>query len=158
MAKRICLYGILSAVCIALSFVETLISFDFIAPGIKIGLSNTLALLLVARGDIKGAFSVNSVRILLSVLLFGNPSALIYSLTGGLGSITVMALLSKCKVFGIIGFSISGAVVHNLIQLTVALFLLGKGVIVYLPFLLIAALISGALTGFLGKALLSLKE
>ena len=155
MAKRICLYGILTAVCMVLSFVESLIPFDFIAPGIKLGLANSVCLLLIAKGDVKGAFSVNIVRILLSVLLFSAPSTLIYSLPAGILSVAVMALVSRLKVFGIMGFSVLGAVVHNSVQLIAALFMLGKGVIFYSPFLLISAVISGNLIGFLGKTLLA---
>ena len=155
MAKKICLYGIFTALCIVLSFVESLIPFDFIAPGIKLGLANSVCLLLVVKGDIKGAFLVNIVRILLSVLLFSAPSTLIYSLPAGVLSVAAMALLTRFKVFGIMGFSVLGAVVHNSVQLTVALILLGKGVIFYSPFLLISAVISGNLIAILGRTLLA---
>ena len=153
MAKRISLYGILAALCIVLSYVEQLISFDFIAPGIKLGLSNSVALLLILKGDIKGAFSVNVVRILLSGLLFSAPSTLIFSLSGGLISLAGMSLVSKSEKISVIGFSILGAVIHNITQLTVAFLLLGSGVLYYTPFLLTAALLSGALTGFIGGML-----
>lgn len=154
MAKKICLYGILSAVCIVFGYIEHFISFDFIAPGIKIGLANSVALLLIAKGDIKGAFAVNTVRILLSALLFSSPSVLIYSLSGGIVSLTVMALLSRFSVFSIIGLSIAGAVAHNITQLICAALLLGKGVWYYSPFLLLAAVLSGIFIGILAKIIL----
>lgn len=149
MAKRLCVYGIFSALCIALGFAERLISFDFIAPGIKLGLANAVVLLLIRFGDVKGAFAVNAVRILLSGLLFSAPSVLIYSLSGGLVSTAVMTLVSKCKRLGVVGFSILGAVTHNITQLLCAWILLGRGVLYYSPFLLLAALLSGSLTGVL---------
>ena len=147
MAKKVCIYGIMSALCIVLGYIEHLISFDFIAPGIKLGLANSVAVLLVAKGDIKGAFSVNIVRILLSALLFSAPSTLIYSLSGGLVSLLVMWLFSKLQSIGIIGFSVLGAVTHNITQLLCAALMFGNGVWYYLPFLLLAAGISGAATG-----------
>lgn len=147
MAKKVCIYGIMAALCIVLGYVEHLIPFDFIAPGIKLGLANSVAVLLVAKGDIKGAFGVNIVRILLSALLFSAPSALIYSLSGGLVSLLVMCIFSKIKSIGIIGFSVLGAVTHNLTQLLCAALMLGGGVWYYLPFLLLAAAISGFATG-----------
>ncbi len=146
MAKKICLYGILSAVCIVLGFVEHLISLDFIAPGVKLGLANGIALMLVSLGDIKGAFSVNIVRIILSGLLFSSPFTLIYSLSGGILSLAVMTAFSKIKQVGIYGISIMGAAVHNLAQLLCANIFLGGSVWYYSPILLISAVICGSLT------------
>lgn len=154
MAKKVCIYGLLAALCIVLGYVEHIVSFDFIAPGIKIGLANSVGVILISQGKIKGAYSVNLVRILLSALLFSTPSALIYSLSGGLVSLTAMWLLSKLDFFGIIGFSVLGAVLHNLTQILCAAFLLGHGVWYYLPFLLLAAAIGGTLTGMIAKILL----
>ena len=155
MAKKLCLYGILSAVCIVLGYVESLITFDFIAPGIKLGLSNSVVLLLVAKKDIKGAFAVNIVRILLSVLLFSAPFTILYSLPAGLISTTFMYFFEKIKSISIIGFSVAGATVHNLTQLFIAALLLGRGVLYYLPILLFSAVISGTLTGITAKIVLS---
>lgn len=154
MTKKICLYGIMSALCIVLGYVESLISFDFIAPGIKIGLSNSVALLLIARGDIKGAFAVNIVRILLSALLFSSPAVLIYSLSGGIASLAVMSLLSRITAFSVMGFSVAGAAVHNSAQLLCAFWLLGGGVLYYTPLLLFSAVLSGSFTGFLAKTII----
>jgi len=151
MAKKVCLYGILAAVCMVIGYIEHFISFDFIAPGIKIGLANSVAIILIKQGRIKGAYAVNIVRILLSALLFSAPSTLIFSLSGGILSMTVMCILSRFNAFSIVGFSIAGAVTHNIAQLLCAALLLGNGVWYYLPFLLIAALLSGTLTGIFAK-------
>lgn len=151
MAKRVCFYGIMAALCMVLGYLEHLVSFDFIAPGIKLGLANSVVLLLVARNDIKGAFLVNITRILLSALLFSAPSTLIYSLSAGLVSTAVMALARKWGKLSIIGFSVAGATVHNIIQFICAFLLLGAGVIYYLPLLLVSAVISGVIIGLLAK-------
>ncbi len=151
MAKRVSHYGILAALCIILGFVEHLISFDFIAPGVKIGLANSVALLLVAKGDIKGAFSVNTVRILLSALLFGAPSMLLFSLSGGILSLVAVCLLARFTSSSIIGLSVAGAAVHNTVQLCVATLMLGRGVWYYLPILLISAVICGFATGIIAR-------
>ncbi len=157
MARRITLYGILTALCMVLGYIESLLPLDFIAPGIKIGLSNSVALLLVVKKDIKGAFSVNIARILLSSLLFSAPSILIYSLSGGIISIVVMSLAFKTEKLSTVGLSVSGAVSHNLTQLAVAVFMLGKGVWYYLPILLISAVISGMATGIVADILFKKK-
>ena len=100
MAKKISIYGILATLCLILGYVEHLVSLDFIAPGIKIGLANSVALLLLARGDIKGAFAVNITRILLSALLFAAPSTLIFSFSGGITSLIVMKQSYKSIIIG----------------------------------------------------------
>ena len=151
-AKKIALYGILSALCLVLGYLESLLPLDMIAPGIKLGLANAVALLLIALGDIKGAVLVNITRILLSALLFGSPFSLIFSLSGGIASLLVMSLLSGRKQFGTVGFSVCGAVAHNIFQLLAASVIIGQGVWYYLPVLLIAGSIGGILTGLLAGA------
>lgn len=158
MAKKICLYGILSAFCITLGFVEHLISFDFIAPGVKIGLANSVALLLICWDDFKGAFAVNITRILLSAFLFSAPSTLIFSISGGIFAFIVMVISKKAKILSEIGISVLGAVAHNVAQIVCALLILGNGVLYYSPFLMLSALISGILTGFLAKLCLKYKS
>ena len=153
MSKKVALYGVLSAVCLVFSYVESLLPLTFIAPGIKIGLANGIALLLILKNDIKGAFLVNIIRIILLNLLFVSPFALIFSLSAGIISTLVMWLVSKTKIFGAVSFSSLGALTHNLVQTVVALILLGTGVIYYLPFLIFSAIISGGFIGFLAKIL-----
>lgn len=154
MAKKVCFYGILASLCMILGYLEHLVSLDFIAPGIKLGLANSVVLLLIARDDIKGAFLVNIVRILLSALLFSAPSTLIYSFSAGLVSTFIMAIAFKSQKFSIIGFSVAGATVHNITQLICAFLLLGVGVFYYFPLLLISAVISGVIIGLLAKTVL----
>ena len=155
MAKKICLYGILSAVCIVLSYVEHLVSFDFIAPGVKLGLSNSVALMLIVFGDSKGAFAVNIVRVLLSGLLFTSPMALLFSMSGAVTSLIVMWAFSKIKSVGFYGISVMGATVHNITQLVCAWILLGAGVWYYSPILLISGTVCGILTATVSKLVYS---
>ncbi|MBE6779993.1 MAG: Gx transporter family protein [Ruminococcaceae bacterium] len=153
MAKKVAFYGVTAAVCLVFSYVETLLPLSFIAPGIKIGLANGVALLLILKKDIKGAFLVNIIRIILLNLLFVSPFALVFSLTAGLLSTCVMWLASKIGKFGVIGFSVLGALTHNIVQVAVALIFFGTGVLFYLPVLIFSAIISGAIIGFLAKIL-----
>ncbi|MBR7071355.1 MAG: Gx transporter family protein [Clostridia bacterium] len=149
MAKKISVYGLLTALCLVFGYLESLVSLSLIAPGIKLGLANGVALLLLAKKDWQGAFAVNLTRILLSTLLFGTPMQLLFSLSGGIGSLTVMAFLCRTEKFSLTGLSIAGGVVHNLFQLAAAVPLIGRGVLYYLPVLLVCGGISGGLIGFL---------
>ena len=149
MAKKVALYGILTGLALIFGYIESLFSLSFIAPGIKLGLANSVALLLLCFKDFKGALLVNITRILLSALLFSTPFSLVFSLTAGIISVVIMKLLSGIKSVSVVGFSIAGAVVHNLVQLTVASLIFGRAVWYYLPFLLVSALISGGIIGAL---------
>lgn len=145
--KQICIMGLLTALCMIFGYIETFIPLIAIAPGVKIGLSNAVALILIMCGDIKGAFFVNITRILLSALLFGSPFSLLFSAVAGVGSQIVSSLLYKTRVFSAVGISVAGAVTHNILQLAVALFIVGQGAIYYAPILLIGGAVSGVLVG-----------
>ncbi len=149
MAKKITLYGILTGLALIFGYLESLVSVSFPAPGIKLGLANAIALLLLCRGDFKGALAVNITRILLSALLFSTPFSLLFSLTAGISSVLIMRLVSGVKAVSVTGFSIAGAAVHNTVQLAVAAAVFGRAVWYYTPFLLAAALFSGSITGIL---------
>ena len=149
MAKKVALYGILTGLALIFGYIESLFSLSFIAPGIKLGIANSVALLLLCFKDFKGALLVNITRILLSALLFSAPFSLVFSLTAGIISVVIMKLLSGIKSVSVVGFSIAGAAVHNLVQLTVASIIFGRAVWYYLPFLLVSALISGGIIGAL---------
>jgi len=156
--KRICLYGVLCALCLVLGYIESLVNLSFIAPGVKIGISNGVALILAAKGDIKGAFAVNITRIILSSLLFSSPFSLLFSLTGGIASLIVVSLVIRIKSVSVIGCSTLAGAVHNIFQIIVAALILGVGVLWYLPILITAGAVTGMLVGVFSLLILKKVE
>ena len=152
---RLCIYAVLVAVCLVIGYVESLLQLSFIAPGVKIGLSNAVACVLIINGDVKGAFAVNISRILLSALLFGSPVSLILAICGGVLSMCLMALFRKSKRLSVIGISALGGAVHNTAQCVAGGFLVGVGVLYYLPILLITGILCGTAVGVLSKLVLN---
>ena len=152
--RRLCLYALFAAVCLCLGYLESLLPLTFIAPGVKLGLANTVCLILAARGDIKGAFLINTVRILLSSLLFGSAMSLAFSLSAGVISLGAVCILRKIKFFTVIGVSTIAAVVHNLTQMAVAVLVMGVGAVYYLPVLLLSGLFSGMVVGIISDIIL----
>lgn len=146
-AKTVTIYGLLTAVAMLFGYVEMLLPMDFIAPGVKVGVANTVCLFLVLRGKRLGAFLVNCVRIILTALLFGSALSLLFSFTAGMVSLLVICLSEKIKKLGIVGISILGSTAHNITQLAVATATVGGGVWYYAPFLVIAGLVAGFFTG-----------
>ena len=71
-----------------------------------------------------------------------------YSAIGASLSIAVMMLLRKIKGFSPVGISIAGGVSHNIGQLIVAFIMFDSAkILFYLPVLLIAGAITGAIIG-----------
>ncbi|MBQ8740753.1 MAG: Gx transporter family protein [Clostridia bacterium] len=155
--KSITLYALFVAVCLIIGYLESLLSISLIAvaPGVKLGLSNAIALTLICRGDTKGAWAVNITRICLSALLFGSPISFLFSLAGGVASTAVACILSKLKSVSAIGISIAGGAVHNIFQCVAATVFVGVGVVYYLPALLIFGALCGAFCGVLVKLVLN---
>ncbi|MBQ7044955.1 MAG: Gx transporter family protein [Clostridia bacterium] len=148
MAKKIAYCSLLTALALIFGFIEHLVSFDYIAPGVKLGLANSIVLLLIFVKQYKSAIAVNLARILLSTLLFSGPMAAIFAISGAALSMIVSVLLLKSKHLSIIGISIGAAACHNIGQILVAGFVMGTwSVLYYMPVLVFCGAISGLLTG-----------
>lgn len=145
--KNLVLCGLLTAAAFVLGYVESLLPFSVGIPGVKIGLANIVTLYALYRLGGGRAFAVTVARVLLSALTFGSMSALLYSMAGGLLSLGVMWLLKKSGKFGVAGVGIAGGVMHNVGQLLVASLMLGSALYGYLPVLLVAGSLSGAVVG-----------
>lgn len=148
-AKKVSLYGFLTAAALLFGFVEYLVPLNFIAPGIKLGISNAVILILIVNKKYKSALIINVARILLSGFLFATPFSLLFSLTAGIISTVIMILLNNSKLIGFVGLSAVGGVVHNFIQIIIAVLTVGKGVVFYLPFLILAGVLAGSIVGIL---------
>ena len=150
-ARRVALYGMLTALAFILSYVESLVPVTVGIPGVKLGLANLVVVIALYTLDLKGAFIISVVRIVLSGLTFGGLFSMLYSLAGGLLSFAVMAILSRKKLLGTVGVSVCGGVAHNIGQLLVAMAVLEtESVWYYFPVLLISGSVAGVLIGLLG--------
>ena len=128
--KRLALMGLLFALAMALSFLESLLpALPMLPPGIRLGLSNIVTMYaLFTRGAVAAAMSAS----------------------GGIASVTVMLLLSLLP--GIrrqyLLLSVFGGAAHNVGQLIAARFIISNQYVwYYLPVLLAAGLLMGAITG-----------
>ncbi len=147
--------GVMAALAISLGYLEALIPFSIGIYGIKLGIANLAILSLLYLTDIKSAFAVHLLRILVCGILFGNAVAFLYSIVGGILSFFTMVLLKKTDKFSPIGISICGGVIHNMAQMGVAVILLEEiKLAFYLPILLIAGTIAGALVGVVSNEMI----
>lgn len=147
--QRLVFCGILCGVALTIFVLESYIPLPFIFPGFKLGLSNIITLFALLFLSVKEAFAILITRILLGAVFAGQPSVLIYSLSGGIASLLAEAIC--LKIFRrdfICEISIIGAMVHNTAQvLCAALITKTSYVFIYLPPLIIAAIITGAFCG-----------
>ena len=146
--SRAAYFGVLTALALIFSYVETLIPIQFGAPGIKLGLANLVIVIVLYKTDWKEALLLSVVRIVLAGFIFGNLFSIIYSLAGGILSLAVMAFLVRTGRFSAAGVSMAGGVSHNIGQLIVAMVIVETYQVgYYLPVLLISGLLTGAVIG-----------
>ena len=150
--RRTAELGLMLALALILSYVESLIPFSFGIPGIKLGLPNLIVLLLLYEkpntGGEREALLVNVLRIVLSGFLFSSLYTILYALAGAAFSFAAMALGRRTKRFSMIGVSVFGGVFHNVGQLLAAMLVLETGSLIYYgPILLLAGLLTGFLIG-----------
>jgi heptaprenyl diphosphate synthase len=148
-AYRIALSSVLATLALICSYIESLIPFNFGIPGIKLGLPNLVILVALYCIGAGYAFTVNIIRIVLSGLLFGGVSAMMYSLAGGILSFAVMYLLIKTDLFSPVGIGMAGGVMHNVGQVTLAALITETlKLYFYLPVLSVTGLVTGSILGF----------
>lgn len=149
--KQLTLCAVLTALALALSYVENFLPLSLAVPlpGVKLGLANIVTVFALYALGTGQAFLILIARCTLGALFAGNLNALLFSLFGGLSAMAVMALLSRSKHLSLYGVSIGGAAAHNCGQIAAAMLTLGNTApLYYLPLLLGVSLFTGALTGF----------
>lgn len=151
MYKNLARYALLTALAMALSWLESLLVFPGLLPGMKVGLANIVVVFALYRLGLREAAVLSLARVLLVSFTFGNAYSFAYSLAGAALSLAVMAGLKKWDRFSLLGVSVAGGVCHNLGQLAVAMAVLGTARLGwYLPVLLASGTAAGAVTGIAG--------
>lgn len=156
-AKKIAFCAVMIALALALSYAERFIPLQLVIPmpGIKLGLANVVTLVALYRLKGRYALAILVPRCILGALFGGGITGLLFSLTGGLLALLVMTLAKKAPIFSVYGVSVLGAAAHNMGQIFAAMVLLRSVyVAAYLPWLLIAAVVTGILTGAAGHGIL----
>ncbi len=147
-AKIITRCAMLTAVMLVLGYIESIFVLVPGVPGIKLGLSNTVLLFALYTVGAKWTWLLMLLKVMLSALLFGQVQSMLYALGGGVLSVLIMMFLYRAPHVSVVGVSIAGGVLHIIGQLLVSRLLLGSFVAFsFAPWLLLAAVVSGALTG-----------
>ena len=157
--RKIARMGLLVALSMILSYVESLIPAFVAVPGVKVGLANIVVIFaLYTLGPIE-ALIVSLLRVILSSFLFGSVLSLLYSLSGALLSLGGMILMKKLKIFSTTVVSVTGGVLHNVGQTLVACLVLETDVLLYyLPVLILSGVITGAVIGIIASLVIKRLE
>lgn len=147
--RRITLMGVLTAIALTIFILEAQIPPISSIPGIKLGLANIVTLFALAVLGPRDAFVILIIRVFLGSLFSGQIMTLAYSLTGGLMCLAAESLLIKTPLKkNLWAVSVIGAIIHNVAQICVAVVITATpGIFWYLPYLIIAGIITGAFTG-----------
>ncbi len=149
-SKKLIIMSMFVAIGIVLQYIESKVLISPV-PGGKLGLCNIVSVINIFMFGGKNAIMISLIRAFIGTFLTGGAMALPYSMAGAFFSTAVMAVIKKYLYpnVSMIGISITGAAVHNVMQTCVAAVMLTSGYIFsYLPFLLVVATISGAVTGY----------
>jgi len=134
--KKLALYGMLIALAMILSYIESLIPVLIPIPG-------------------KKNFG-KAIRIFLIAFTFGNVAALMFAISGASLSLVCMLIAIKLDKFSTGGISIIGGISHNIGQILVAVIILKNALIFsYLPYLMIAGIVTGLLIGILASLIIN---
>lgn len=149
--KRIAVVGVMAALAIALSYLESLIpAYPGFPPGAKPGFSNIVTMFLAGCSGVGDAFFITAVKAVFAGITRGF-TAMIMSGSGGILSTAAACFLLRSKKLnlGYIGIGIICAVCHNVGQLAAACVISGTPSLIfgYGPLLLLFAVVTGFITG-----------
>lgn len=147
----IALIAVLGAQALAISYLENFIpAVPGLPPGAKPGFSNIVTMFAASTLGFPGALCITLIKSVFAGITRG-ATAFLMSGVGGLFATVAMVLLLRIhkNPFGIMGISVAAAVAHNAGQLLVACIISGTPALVagYGPFLLLFAVLTGAVTG-----------
>ena len=148
-AKKIAVLALLTGLGLIVFIIESLFP-PMLIPGAKPGLANIFSMTALIMYSPVEAFIVVAARTLLGAMYAGNFSAILYSFTGGIVSMTVSSLLFYLVYpkISLMSVSIAAAVAHNVTQNLVYVLLSGTLLMLgYLPYLMLLGILSGAIVG-----------
>ena len=154
-AKRLALMGLLTAIALTIFMVEAQIPLPVPIPGVKLGLSNIVTVFAVYLLGTREAALILTARIFLGAVFAGNFSTVFYSAAGGALAIGVTVLYRRASPKSPICIAgILGAIAHSVGQMGAAILISGTpGLIVYLPVMILAGMVTGLFTGLCAQFL-----
>lgn len=149
--------SLLLALSVVLNIVEAFIPlFNGFIPGLKLGLANIVTVFIIYQYGLKDALYVGILRVFLVGMIRTGlfNTSFIFSISGCILSIVMMFIAKKYLKLSIIGVSIIGSIFHSIGQVIIAMILLNKTMLYYLPWLLLFSIPTGIIVGLISKKLI----
>ena len=155
--KKIVRLALFLALGVVLNIIESMLPVLIAVPGVKLGIANTIGLIVLYFYGPKEYTLIGFLRVVLVALLrTGIGSiAFILSLSGWLISTIFVLLIYSLKKVSIYGLSMGSAVMHGVGQIIMVVIIYSlPEMINYLPILIVSGLISGNVLALLCSELL----
>ncbi len=151
--KKMTRLAILLALGVILNYMEhVLLPTAFIAPGVKLGLANTVGLIVLYFFGIQEFIAIGLLRVIMTSLFTGFGFNFFIALSGwGLATLVVVvaSLTNKISIFGL---SMISAVMHGIGQVIMVTILYESIFMLnYLPILSVTGIISGLLIALIAR-------
>ena len=153
--RKLVALSVLLALGVILNIAENYMVFIPAIPGMKLGLANTIGLLVLALFGPKEFLLIGFLRVLLAGTFSGFGSGFMMAMSGFIFSSMMTLLLYHSKKLSIYGLSMMSAVFHGVGQVTM-ISILYQNVLMfnYLFILIFSGIIMGLLIAFLSKIIL----
>ena len=155
--KKIVRLALFLALGVVLNIIESMLPILIPIPGVKLGIANTIGLIVLYYYGPKEYTLIGFLRVLLVALLRTGIGSIsfILSLSGWLLSTLFVLFVYNFKKVSIFGLSMSSAVMHGVGQIIMVVFIYSlPEMINYLPILIISGIISGNVLALLCSELL----
>ena len=155
--KKIVRLALFLALGVVLNIIESMLPILIPIPGVKLGIANTIGLIVLYYYGPKEYTLIGFLRVLLVALLRTGIGSIsfILSLSGWLLSTLFVLFVYNFKKVSIFGLSMSSAVMHGVGQIIMVVFIYSlPEMINYLPILIVSGIISGNVLALLCSELL----
>ena len=155
--KKIVRLSLFLALGVVLNIIESMLPVLIPVPGVKLGIANTIGLIVLYYYGPKEYTLIGFLRVLLVAFLRTGIGSIsfILSLSGWLLSTIFVLLIHLIKKVSIFGLSMSSAVMHGVGQIIMVIFIYSlPEMINYLPILIVSGIISGNVLALLCSELL----
>lgn len=151
--KKQVFLGLMLAIAVTIGYIESMMPLPIPLPGARLGLSNVVVLTVIVVFGARDGFAVAVLKSVMLMLVTGRVTGFFYSFSGAVLSCIAMILAYRyIKTASLIGISIIGSFFHNLGQVATAILMVhNKGLLIYLPLLLILGLFTAYFVGLTAK-------
>lgn len=153
--KSMAYVALFAALTLVLGYLEATLPVPVAIPGVKLGLANVAVLIALYVMGPRWACAIMTLKVAVTSLLIGAPSMMAFSAAGSALAFLGMLALWRTRKVNVTAVSVVAALLHNAGQLAVAVVLLGThAVLVNAPVMVIAACITGTVTGAVATGVL----